>query len=157
MFRETSMSEVKFSINSEDSCVLYFYMNLIGIKKFLELTENFLRQSCIKLDRNNLLTIVNIPDTSSVVELYVKFAHEDDDGLVINVDDQNKRVYILCSEKGIKELRGDLMSLMEGLQNGEEDDISYMIPEWGGDWLLHKRIIKDSGIICHLRLYSILT
>lgn len=150
-------SSVFFSINvDKDMETTYFHMNLLMINNFTKLLSVFSKQSEVVLNESTFLILGEMKECFPVREVKFQYMLIDSDDLVVNFSFDKKCIYIFGSEEGINHFIDCLLCLKEGLEKGRPEDISYMIEEWGGRWLLNKRVIEGSAVICHLRLYGIL-
>jgi hypothetical protein len=93
---------------------------------------------------------------SSISEIVICYKPIKSEDLIVNLMKSETKIYMYASQKGIDRLIDSLICLKESIQKNKTQDISCMTEESGGKWLLNKKIIADSEIICHLRLYGIL-
>jgi hypothetical protein len=150
-------SEFFFTVEySKSRFELCINMTLQGIDMFLNCLNKFSKITPVVITSDNITKDTPIENYISVPEILIQYESIETEDLAINYSDNDHRLYIFASEKGIHELIDSLMCLKEGLEEDKPEDISYMIEEWGGDYLLNKKIIENSDIICHLRLYGIL-
>lgn len=69
-------------------------------------------------------------------------------------DRDTKTVSINCDKVGLEYLKGCIDSLLKYNDSNLPQDISLMIPEWGGRGLTEEELAdKNKTLICHLRLY----
>lgn len=149
-------AETFFTVNVHNDChTAYIGLNLPMINKFLDLLLKFKKGIDLRFNKDNLLNFYSIDDYFSVEEICFKFKNVPGNNLVLNVTNNEKKVYVCCSEEGKNKLKESLFSLVLDLENNKPEDISYMIPEWGGRWLLNEQILENSSVICHLRLFGV--
>jgi hypothetical protein len=146
-----------FSINVEKEInTAYVNMTLEGINKLINFLGAFYDKKQVVFNEDNILNMNELDGTYSIDEVVIKFYPIDSNCLIVNVAHDLKKMYIFSSNLGIDELKDSLLDLKENLEKGKTEDISYMVPEWGGEWLIDKQVIENSCVILHLRLYGII-
>jgi len=141
---------------SADRHELSVNMTSKGIEVFLQLLNRFSTETQIIISEDKFTKVESNKDYNHASAVLIQHKPIKTDELAINFIKKEHKIYIFCSEKGLKNLCDSLMCLKKGLERGKPDDISYMVPDWGGDWLLNKKYIENSEVIFHLRLYGIL-
>lgn len=144
---------VEYSIEGEE---VYINMTLKGIEFLIDVLNSFSKENEIIVNDSEFTRDNSVKNCKSASKILINYQSIETQDLAINVVDDEASLYIFCSEKGMNKFIDSLICLKEGLENGQPEDISYMVEEWGGEWLLNKKFIEGSIVICHLRLYGIL-
>jgi hypothetical protein len=156
MFQNNVEENDFFSINvSKSNETVFFHMSLRKINDFIKLLLSFSKKTSIELSKP-LLNIGNMEDGITITKVWVKYKSIQNDDLILNAVPEKHILYIFCSEAGIEKLSDYLLALREDLEKNKIEDISLMVPEWGGYGLINKKVVKGSNVIEHLRLYGVL-
>ena len=138
---------------------VYLYFDNNNIISTTNILKQLAEQSpFIDLSENNYVTMQDEEEFSSINEIILNYKATTQNApyFLINYLPENGKLYLYLNKEGIYDLINSLNALLKSFNAKRDDDISYMIEEWGQDSCILQNycLINNSIVICHLRLYG---